>query len=142
SMSLTRLLADRLRRRIKPDGPVARPINICLLGITDGVDVSDLGYALARKLSFGSRVLVVGRDAVPEGKGGDSPENDLTEEQYHQLTEWLDEVESSHEILIFIADSHSCEWTRRCIRGSDEVVLLARADKSPELHPVETFLDD
>jgi NTE family protein len=142
SMILTRLLADRLRRWIRPDGRVTRPVNICLLAITDGIDASSLGYALARNLSFGNRVLVVGRDNVPNGHGGEFAERDLSDEQYRQLTEWLDEVESRHEFLIFIADSRPCEWTRRCIRGSDEVVLLARADSSPALRPVEAYLDD
>jgi NTE family protein len=142
SMSLTRLLADRLRRRIKPDGRVTRPVNLCLLPITDGIDVSGLAYALARKLSFGNRVLVISRDTLPNGNGSGIAGSDLTAEQYHQFAEWLDEIESSHEFLIFIAAPRPCEWTRRCIRGSDEVVLLARAELAPTLHPVESCLDD
>ncbi len=134
AMSLTKLIIERLKIANNPRTNVARPVNICLLAITDGVDAVGLGHALARKLSYGNRVLVVARE-MAEGDRG------LSAEQYQQLTRWLDEVESDHEFLIFIADQQPNDWTRRCIRAADQVVLLANADRPVATHPVESCLE-
>lgn len=141
SLALTRLLADRLRRRIEPDGPAPRPVTLCLLAISDGIDASRFAHRLARKLSHGHRVLVVSHAMAHDHHGGAGADG-LSPEQYRQFAEWLDEVECTHEFLIFVADPVPCEWTRRCISGSDEIALLARADDSPGPHPIEACLDD
>lgn len=133
-MSLTRLIIERLKIAISPRTNVARPVNICLLAISDGIDAVTLGHALARKLSYGNRVLVVARD-MAEGDRG------LSAEQYQQLTRWLDEVESNHEFLIFVAEPRPSDWTRRCLRAADQVVLLANADRPVAPHPVEACLE-
>jgi NTE family protein len=133
AVSLTRLIVERLKNAANPQASVTRPINICLLAVTDGVDAVALGHALARKLSFGNRVLVIGRDMAENGEG-------LSAEQYQQLTRWLDEVESNHEFLIFVADPVANDWTRRCIRAADQVVLLARADQGAT-HSIEACLE-
>ncbi len=134
AMSLTRLIIERLKIAISPRTNVARPVNICLLAISDGIDAVTLGHALARKLSYGNRVLVVARD-MAEGDRG------LSAEQYQQLTRWLDEVESNHEFLIFVAEPRPSDWTRRCLRAADQVVLLANADRPVAPHPVEACLE-
>jgi len=141
ALRLVRLLADRFRRRPPAGSGAGRPTNLCLVPITEGVDVLELAYALARRLSFGNRVLVICREAM-FGRSGAATGDDLSAEQYRQFAEWLDEVECSHEFLIFVTEARPGEWTRRCIRDSDEVVLLARADAAPTAHPVEGCLDD
>lgn len=130
---LTRLMIARLKRVIRRQPEVARPINICLLAITEGVDAVDLAHTLARKLSHGNRVLVVARDAKTRGSGWSA-------EEYHRFTRWVDDVESSHEFLIFVAEMQVSDWTRRCISAADEVVLLAAAEGSSNPPAVEACL--
>lgn len=130
AITLTRLMIDRMKKSLRPAAQVTRPINICLLAVTDGVDAVGLAHAVARKLSFGNRVLVIARDGAEENRP-------LSAADYQQLTRWLDEVESSHEFLIFVAEREPNEWTQRCVRAADEVVLLARADQAMGANALE-----
>lgn len=49
------------------------------------------------------------------------------------ITAWLNQQEAVHDTVVTIADSAWSEWTRRCIRGADRIVLLADATAPPEL---------
>lgn len=138
SMSLTRLLAGRLSRLIVPPRRTSRPTNICLLPLDEGVDVSSLAYSLARQLSFGGRALVVAHDSPKQGSGPDG--DGFSDDENRQLAEWLDDVESRHDFLIFVADVRPNEWTRRCARESDELLLVAHADSTPDTRVLETAL--
>lgn len=131
AIRLTRLMIDRLKSAGDPHTRMTRPVNICLMAISDRIDAVSLGHALARKLSHGNRVLVVARETDEQG---------LSPAQYQQLTRWIDEVESNHEFLIFVADRQPSAWTERCVRAADEVVLLAWADQPKASHPVESVL--
>ena len=127
AISLTRVIIDRLRQTFRPQARVTRPVNICLMAITDDVDAVKLAHAVARKLSYGNRVLVVARDKQEA--------ESLSPEHYRQLTHWLDDVEAHHEFLVFVAEAAPSEWTRRCLKAADEVVLLARADLPGKADP-------
>ncbi len=39
--------------------------------------------------------------------------------------------------MLLLADGEPNPWTRRCIRNSDEMLLVATADSPPALHPTE-----
>ena len=56
---------------------------------------------------------------------------------YHKVTLWLDDVEFWNEHVLLAADEGDTEWTRRCLRHADEVLLLARADAPVARHPLE-----
>ena len=49
----------------------------------------------------------------------------------------LDRLESEHDFVLLLADAAPDAWTRRCIRNSDEMLLIAAADRSAGLHPTE-----
>lgn len=127
AITLTRVIIDRLRQTFRPQARVTRPVNICLMAVTDDIDIMKLAHAVARKLSYGNRVLVIARDTQEV--------ESLSAEHYRQLTRWLDEVEANHEFLVFVAQLEANEWTRRCLRAADEVVLVARADRPGKPDP-------
>lgn len=97
------------------------------MAVTDGIDVVKLAHAVARRLSHGNRVLVIARDSQEA--------EPLSPEHYRRLTHWLDDVEARHEFLVFVAETAPSEWTRRCLKAADEVVLLARADLPSRADP-------
>lgn len=127
AITLTRTIIDRLRQTFRPQARVTRPVNICLMAVTDGIDVVRLAHAVARRLSHGNRVLVIARDSQEA--------EPLSPEHYRRLTHWLDDVEARHEFLVFVAETAPSEWTRRCLKAADEVVLLARADLPSRADP-------
>lgn len=141
SLSMTRLIIERLKRSNHPRFGNWRPVNICLLPITAGVDPAVLGARLVNTLSQYETALLVSSATI--GALLNDPTiadaNRSQSERYRRLTRTLDELESRHLALIFVPDANpDSEWTRRCIRYADEVLLLADADAPPAIHPHET----
>ena len=53
------------------------------------------------------------------------------------LMDWLDQVEQSCDYLLYVADASWTEWTRRCLRQADRVLLIADAATTSEPTVVE-----
>ncbi len=49
----------------------------------------------------------------------------------HRVTEWLNSLEEQFRYVVYEADSHDSNWTRRCLRQADHVLVVADADSNP-----------
>jgi len=56
------------------------------------------------------------------------------------LVAWLNQHESRHGIIVYEADPGPTEWTERCLRQADHVVLVADASEDPSPAPIESLL--
>jgi NTE family protein len=54
---------------------------------------------------------------------------------------WANDLEAQHELVVYVADEEVTDWTRRCLRQADVVVLLADATAPPTETTVEATLD-
>lgn len=140
ALNMARLTVERLRRAT-PREKVSRPATICLLPITDGVDVHAFADQLRAALDRWGVASVESSRHIDEvfGAGAAEATPDRAE-AYEKLSLWLDDLEFWNEFVVFVADDHDTEWTRRCLRQADEILLLARGDAPPALHPLETGL--
>ena len=140
SLHMGRVIVERTKRR--PARPVARRASaICLLPITDGIDVQAFGEDVARALGRWGQASLETRETINArfGRGAaDALQRDT--EGYQRLATWLEDVESRSDFVLLLADEGETEWTRRCIRACDEVLLVARADAPPRVHPIEERL--
>ncbi len=57
-----------------------------------------------------------------------------------QLVAWLNQHESRNGVIVYEADPGPTEWTERCLRQADHVVLVADASEDPSLAPIEHLL--
>ncbi|HEX2061337.1 MAG TPA: patatin-like phospholipase family protein, partial [Thermoanaerobaculia bacterium] len=140
SMNMARVIVDRVNR--PPARPGARRASaICLVPITDGIDVQQFGEEVARALGRWGQATFETRETINArfGRGAaDAVQRDT--EGYQRLATWLEEIESRSDFVLLLADDGESEWTRRCIRACDEVLLVARADAPPRIHPIEQRL--
>jgi NTE family protein len=138
TVSMARLIVNRLRRSAQGRPVFTRPVTLCLLPITDGLDPAGFGAELLKVLGrWGVAALETSRSIDERMGAGTAQAPHSDEATYHKLTLWLDDVEFWHEYVLLVADLEDTEWTRRCLRQSDEVLLLARAEAPPRLHPLE-----
>ena len=56
------------------------------------------------------------------------------------IVSWWTEIETSHRYVIYLAEAHNSQWSRRCIRQADRVVLVGRAGANPQPAACETAL--
>jgi NTE family protein len=55
------------------------------------------------------------------------------------LTSWLSSVEAGSDFVFYLADPTLTEWTRKCVRQADVLLLSAKAGASTELNMGERF---
>lgn len=132
-IALTRQIVHRLQTE-HAAVPFAAPVVQTLLPITSGVDVANVAQGLAAELGRFGRVHVIDAAAV-DGAVGTAVEG---AERYRQVSLWLDEVESTHDFVLLLADDSPTAWTQCCCRHADEVLLLADARATPAVHASET----
>ena len=58
------------------------------------------------------------------------------------VVSFLGSLELQHPLLLYVADPFSSEWTERCLRQADLVLLVGLAEASPALAPIEALLRD
>jgi len=60
----------------------------------------------------------------------------------HRISLALDALEAQHDFVLLVGDAAPNAWTRRCIRNSDEMLLVADATQAPAVHPIESVCLD
>lgn len=141
SLALTNKIINRLQTQHARQ-PLPAPVMVTLLPITEGLDVEPLAHRLAGMLGQYGRACCVTAESMQARLASlGEPEGGRGEEE--RLSAALDDLEAEHDFVLMLADPNTSVWTRLCIRHSDEILLMADAQKSAALHPVEqAFLVD
>ncbi|WP_205849079.1 patatin-like phospholipase family protein [Natronospirillum operosum] len=139
SLALTRQIIQRLRAQNQTN-PMPTPVTIAVLPVTPDVVPRRFADDLARHLGAKGSVAVVDADVLdmalgaPGSANGDNSNTDLN----HRISMYLDLLEAEHDFVLLVGDATPSEWTHRCARHSDEMLLLADTRHPPVLHPIET----
>jgi len=137
TLALTRQIIERLRTERGPT-VADRPVTMAVMPVTAGVDSAAFAHELAAQLAARGRVVVLdaaeverrvraGRAAAPGDEG----------HAQRSLAITFDELEGTHDYLLLVGDAEPTEWTHRCARHADEILLLADAQAVPAVHPNE-----
>jgi len=141
SVALTR----QIIRRLRTDGsaPAAnRPVTVGLIPVTEGVDTTAFAQRLGTRMGAHGRVRIVDSGSIEhelQRIGADAGQLDAVALQ-QQVALLLDEIEADHDFVLLVGDAAPTDWTRRCTRHSDELLLLADAGAEPRIHPTEEQL--
>ena len=149
SMNVTKLIINRLRTSQGGRQAVKKPVNICLLALHENA-IQSTGEAVgfAEELypllkDKGSAYVVSSHTVNTHFNRPDMAQVQKSDPAtYRELTQWLDDQESQHQFMLYVSDpilpdNSLTEWTKRCLRQGDEILLLADARQEPTLTPVE-----
>ena len=132
--AVTTFLARRFATQSPSLSPLERPARIRTLAIIAAGGTRTISSAFVGHLrhAFASvtRARFVNRSDINERFAG-LPIDDQS------ILNWLNELESEAEFIVYIADEKPTEWTRVCVRQADTVLFLANASCSPRLNPSE-----
>jgi NTE family protein len=145
SMNVTRLIIERLRRSQVPKKTAAKPLSLCILPLSSRIDPLEFSRNLLPGLTRNGPTQVLDAATVEEAlqRPGIAQVGKRDAQAYLQLTQWLDAQEQAHRFLLYLPDSGPTEWTQRCIRQADEILLVAYADEAPHLtDPERQLLSD
>ena len=140
TLSMARLVIARMNRANNPRRSKRAPVNICLMPISAGVDVQSLGEKLATHCPGDVKALLL-TSAIIGSRLSAADIANATRAQgdvYRLLTKTLDELESAYSMVIYAPDADlESEWSQRCLRMADRVLLLAQASESPVISAAE-----
>lgn len=136
SLNVTKIIVNRLNKIQSHTKHILKPTNICLLNIHPQHEIQDFISKFQTALSAKGKVAMVSNPIVAQKYPN------LTEDENHHnlLLEWLDELESANDYVLYIADTTDTVWTQRCLRQSDEIVLIADAQQSPDLTDMDKMV--
>ncbi|MCC6279520.1 MAG: cyclic nucleotide-binding domain-containing protein, partial [Saprospiraceae bacterium] len=113
--------------------------NLCLLPISPSIDTADFTRQLQEALSVHGEVACI--DSGQVNRILEIPgiaQCTRSESALHRrLASWLEEMENNYRFVLYLPDPADTEWTHRCLRQADEVLLIGASEQSPELHPLE-----
>ena len=136
SITFTRQIIRRLQTEHQRL-PVAAPVTVGLLPITNGLALDGFARRLAQQLKRFGRVRVIDAAEIDRvlGEPGIALSTDAQADQNIALG--LDAIEAEHDFVLLLAQSTAGPWTRRCISHSDEILLVAEAAQPPAVHAIE-----
>ncbi len=119
-------------------------VNFAFIPIGAETQVTDFSRKLAERLSKHAPTLYLNSDLLDQylrakgmaQKTSSDPEN-------LNIARWLNHQETKYRYLLYQADAEPSEWTLRCLRQADRVVLVGDAGSSPHRGLIEdTVLAD
>lgn len=130
-----RLIVQRLREDESTESrdSLRNARTYAILPAHAGVDIRAFTQAFAGQLAIAGATLWLDPDRVDTALGESSAEIPFEEsEDNSRLTLWLNHIEDRYRYLLYQAGNKPDQWTRRCLRQADRVIVVAHAKQTPE----------
>jgi NTE family protein len=136
ALSMTRIVIARFRRSERERQTPIVPVNVCMLPITSGIDA--VSFANSLRSAQGENkasVAVITPDDI--ARRFDTDATGPACQWFDAVASFIDEIEAQSSAIYLVADESETAWTRFCLQNSDEILLLADADRAPGISDVE-----
>jgi predicted acylesterase/phospholipase RssA/CRP-like cAMP-binding protein len=142
-LQIARLNVQRLRRAMGESRDAPDTAVVSLIPACSETPIAEFARRLAAELSSYCPVLhldAAGIDTLLEAPGTAEapPESPLQA----RFPAWLAAQEGTHRFILLQADALDSNWTRACIRHSDQIIAVGLAAKDPAPAAVEAALYD
>ena len=142
-LHVSRLLAERLEGAPtqRASGEMA-PRSITVLPARSSTSVDEIVCELRTALEEAGKVTVLSSESVDRALGVPGISRAKESEPAHlRLVQWLHQQEAEDGYLIYQADATWSEWSERCVRHTDRVVVAAESLASPGLCELEQHME-
>ncbi len=138
---LAKVVVDRLRQRTSPARTSPKVANIAIVPARAKNGATRFAEELRRNLAqWGSSLhlnagridQLIGVPGIATAKSGSAEDT--------RLGDWLAEQESQQRFIVLEADPEATEWTRRCLRQADLVLIVGNSADDPSASGAELEL--
>jgi predicted acylesterase/phospholipase RssA/CRP-like cAMP-binding protein len=138
-MQVSKVIVDRYRAVLSPRGAGrgSLPRTIAVVATSPRTPVSEFTKRLQHALMAIGPVVRLTSDSVNSALGPDVAQTPPDAARSGELAEWLMRQEEGHRIALYESDLKHSQWTNRCIRQADRVLLVGQSGDSTELGPIE-----
>jgi lysophospholipid hydrolase len=140
AMELARMLVLRLQQTLHAERPVAMPTTIALVAASKDIPLGHFARALMSVLLARRPVEHIDSATVDRALGVGAAQTPAAHPDHARIVGWLNEREARAQFVLYEADAEPSEWTTRCLRQADRILVVARADGVPSMGEVEASL--
>jgi lysophospholipid hydrolase len=140
SLFFTRKMAGLMREQISGAAPRSSGLRtLAVIPSHPGAPLKEFCVRFTKALAALDSAVHVSSEFVDSAldRTGASQSQDETAGE-HRVTEWLNGLEEQFRYVVYEADSHESNWTQRCLRQADHVLVVADADSNPTPGQVES----
>jgi len=122
NQQFTKPIIGRLQAQLQGTTRInASVLTMVLLAAADTMPLPAIVEKLGQSLQKVGPTMVLTRSFVESQFG---TMDDANAETAQQLTQWLGEHETEHQIMMYVDDGQNMAWTRRCLRQADKIVVV------------------
>lgn len=141
NIELTKQIVDRLKKHNLEEKITKKVTNIALVPLSRSIRLDHFANQLEHQIATHGKVLNLTSGIVNRVLSNDKVSSASTSSYlYDHFSNWLEEKEYENDYLLFQADTTPSEWTKRCLRQADEIILIADANQMPSLTELEARL--
>ena len=133
-MLIAKRLITRLRSMRHPYAQT-KLSTIALINLDSGAPFADFSQGLSSAFKRAGTTVHLNRQAVEKEFGTAAFESDSAIGL--DVRVWLDKLEVNQKFVVYEADPQLTPWTKLCIRQADRILLVARAESSPDPGKIE-----
>lgn len=139
---ITRLIIERQQRSLLETKPqVPGSLAMALIPAQPGLDLLSFARQLETSLRPYGSTLILNSQQFDELYGQpQAAQTGPDDPSSPAIVAWMDELEISHNYLLFVADAEPSQWTSRCIGQADRILIVADAQDDPTPGAVELVL--
>ena len=127
ALAMTRTIVQRFRQEASNRQAPRRPVNLCVMPVSDGIDVVAFARQVARSLPRDAgEVSLLTRDDFAGSARAMAGNR-------RKFLAWLREREAASGTVVMVAEGIDPEWTQACAAHADEVLLIG--DGAPDADP-------
>jgi predicted acylesterase/phospholipase RssA/CRP-like cAMP-binding protein len=140
--NVSKILGERLANSPVARDPARMPIRcISLVPASSNIELASLAQGLERELRVYGSTLLIDSQVVESELGAPAiAQAGENEAAGLRLNEWLHKQESALRYLVYQADQQWTAWSARCVRQTDQVVVVADAAAESDLDDIEKRL--
>ncbi|XP_052867526.1 neuropathy target esterase sws isoform X1 [Anopheles cruzii] len=110
---------------------------VAILATSDEVPLLAFTYELYHSLSAIGSTVRLTSDIIRDTLGV----NVMEHSSEYRLTSWLGQQEDRHNITLYQCDNDIGQWTQRCLRQADVILIVALGSQSPTIGRLEKEID-
>lgn len=115
----------------------SKVVNIAIIPSNLDAPLTDFCHKLGQALTPYGRTIHISSHKVDRILQQEIAQISESDEAHTQLTIWLEELEYTHEFVIYESDPELTPWTHRCMRQADKIYIVGEAHKLQKLGPIE-----
>lgn len=134
-LAMSRMIISRLRenQRVAKLAAVRCSRSFALLPAGPGIDVDAFADEFCKALPAPTLdVARIDRASVDSALGAGTADTPTGGRNEERLIEWLQAQELAHSHLVYVGGRQPGEWSRRCMRQADRVLVLAWLPDDPQ----------